>query len=287
MNAMSINLAQAFGERKQTASLLATTANRLVRAARALRRGRLDSFVEALSIKKERAMKGWHRVRRTPKSKRIASHWLEYQYGWKPLLQDAYGAAELLARHIRDDSDHHHAFGRGSHRTKSRTIINLNGIRDTHSDDSRTDTHIWCRYRLDSAARAVLGATGLNNPALLAWELLPFSFVVDWFIPIGNYVESLTAFDGFTFVDGGQVNLTERRYEHSRSGTSKKTYNHPVYTWQSEEFFGGRWLLQLNRTKLTSFPGASRPSFRNPIGGNPLERLVTAVSLLRVLFGKS
>jgi hypothetical protein len=32
---------------------------------------------------------------------------------------------------------------------------------------------------------------GLYDPAGLAWELLPFSFVADWFVPIGNYLENL------------------------------------------------------------------------------------------------
>jgi len=30
---------------------------------------------------------------------------------------------------------------------------------------------------------------GLQDPASVAWELLPWSFVVDWFIPIGNWLE--------------------------------------------------------------------------------------------------
>jgi hypothetical protein len=29
---------------------------------------------------------------------------------------------------------------------------------------------------------------GLLDPASVAWELLPYSFVVDWFIPIGQYL---------------------------------------------------------------------------------------------------
>jgi hypothetical protein len=48
VNGMSVNLAQAGGERKQTASLLLSTARRIVEAARALRRGRLGDFAHAL-----------------------------------------------------------------------------------------------------------------------------------------------------------------------------------------------------------------------------------------------
>lgn len=31
---------------------------------------------------------------------------------------------------------------------------------------------------------------GLQDPELVAWELVPFSFVCDWFIPIGNYLQA-------------------------------------------------------------------------------------------------
>lgn len=42
---------------------------------------------------------------------------------------------------------------------------------------------------------------GLTNPAAIAWELVPFSFVVDWFIPIGNFLNSWTDFLGLRFED--------------------------------------------------------------------------------------
>lgn len=34
--------------------------------------------------------------------------------------------------------------------------------------------------------RLLVGALGLNNPLGVMWELVPFSFVVDWFIPVGE-----------------------------------------------------------------------------------------------------
>lgn len=37
--------------------------------------------------------------------------------------------------------------------------------------------------------RLLIGRLGLNNPALITWELIPFSFVVDWFLPVGTWIE--------------------------------------------------------------------------------------------------
>lgn len=41
---------------------------------------------------------------------------------------------------------------------------------------------------------------GLTNPASIAWELVPFSFVVDWFGTVGEFLASWTDFDGLEFI---------------------------------------------------------------------------------------
>jgi len=37
---------------------------------------------------------------------------------------------------------------------------------------------------------------GLDNPLLLAWELVPFSFVVDWFVRVGEWIDAICALTG-------------------------------------------------------------------------------------------
>lgn len=52
-----------------------------------------------------------------------------------------------------------------------------------------------CRVRLKTPAKVSRAyfrqCVGLNAPLSLAWELIPFSFVVDWFLPIGETIERL------------------------------------------------------------------------------------------------
>jgi hypothetical protein len=45
---------------------------------------------------------------------------------------------------------------------------------------------------------------GLLNPATVAWELVPYSFIADWFVPVGDYLTGLTADCGLVF-KGGSV----------------------------------------------------------------------------------
>jgi hypothetical protein len=151
-----------------------------------------------------------------------------------------------------------------------------------YSQTDETRCKIGLTYRLDSADRALLAQTGIDNPALLAWELLPYSFVVDWFLPVGNYLQSLTDFAGFTFVDGWVSYKTEQWFTIEYTG--KVTTGGGRAIWRTG--FGKRYQAEYRRDVLSSFPGANLPSFKNPIGGEPLARFLTAYSLLRVLFRK-
>lgn len=47
-------------------------------------------------------------------------------------------------------------------------------------------------FELDIDARRI----EFGNPLEIAWELVPFSFVIDWFIPIGDWLGSLDALKG-------------------------------------------------------------------------------------------
>ena len=48
-----------------------------------------------------------------------------------------------------------------------------------------------------------LDALGLQ-PLPTAWELLPFSFVADWFLNIGTFLEAWTTKEGWSFLAGSQ-----------------------------------------------------------------------------------
>lgn len=47
---------------------------------------------------------------------------------------------------------------------------------------------------------SLASSLGLNNPAGIVWEAIPFSFVVDWIVPVGDFIENLNpgakTFDG-------------------------------------------------------------------------------------------
>lgn len=282
VNDMRVNLAQAFGERKQTASLLADTAVRIATAARALRRGDFRTAGASLGLTSK---KGWNPSQReidavikTHPTKRIANHWLELQYGWKPLLQDAFGAAELLGDKVRLDTFNTRVKSSGRHYQFS-TGKSLGATIWNGSVFSHCQVRFVLTYRMDDEARAILSQTGISNPALLAWELLPYSFVVDWFIPVGNYLESLMTYDGFVLVDGTESRTEtwnfSKNFSYSKDDLLERSYAYGHANFNE---------VLYHRKSLDGFPHQALPKFRNPLGGDPLTRFLTAASLIRVLF---
>lgn len=200
-----LNLAQCFGERMQTADLVMSTCKRLHDGIVAVRRLDPRAAAKSLGLNKRSVKKFTrkHLQKGTP-----FDLWLELQYGWKPLLSDVYGAVDHLsnreqhANRVRcsvsattSDSDH-----------DARYLPSDSANTTVWSIDKIREMEYKCKVRFDfvqsNPALATASQLGLTNPLQLAWELLPFSFVVDWFVPIGDFFSCLDATFGWHFLGG-------------------------------------------------------------------------------------
>lgn len=104
-------------------------------------------------------------------------------------------------------------------------------------------------YLEDNAFAQRMSQTGLSNPLILAWELVPYSFVVDWFVGVGSYLNNLDATIGLQFNSG-----TKTLQSSLHGSTSWKTSK--VKSWEGVCYTNGRQFIRedKNRTVLTSFP---------------------------------
>lgn len=220
----SFNAAQAVAERKQTADLVASTATRVAKSLSNLRRGNFGKAAQDLGvIPKKRAGRRFNSQYATDQSKAIGNAWLELQYGWKPLLADVYGSMETLARANNPAGNPNTIYkrvsGRGRKTDNVRSVFKTTlpsgyvGSDETvATGDFFVSVHAGVTYSISSAPLASMASVGITNPALLAWELLPYSFVVDWFLPIGNYLESLDASAGCSFYSGFITTMVRKKY---------------------------------------------------------------------------
>ena len=292
--AMSVNLAQAYAERKQTVSLVTTSLNRLLSITLALKKGNVaharrlingytmpskqPGYVHVFNqtgtfIVGRRYVHVKRVVKPAVTKKTFADLWLEFQYGWRPLLSDIYGSCELLANTyylakplsvsatIKKDVPGPKTYpGNGEVRTldiEDRTRVVLEFLEPTE----------WTNF---------MSKTGIANPALLAWELLPYSFVIDWAIPVGDYLGNLDALTGLNFRRMSTQTTTDVHV------ASRMTFFYEGNVINS--FTGGEIDARIRKkSRVISYiaPLPPLPSFKPSMG---VERSLSAISLLTQIF---
>jgi len=135
-------------------------------------------------------------------SRKARDYYLQWQFGWKPLCMDIYGLYDNLINRLPIQP-----FLSASRTVKTPYNYSLPyGGHDCKVNIKHTDTcKLWAS--LSEQTLATAQSYDVINPLSLTWELVPYSFVVDWFAPIGNTLASLTATAGLDFIGGysGQV----------------------------------------------------------------------------------
>ena len=173
------------------------------------------SIARSVRIFKNRHRELWKRVKRyqlgshSRKTRdKIPGKWLEVQYGWIPLMNDVVGAMEHLLQEDRGPLIH--ADGRYTdHDTrKIRLDTGFSGVYSNCEIKQQFTAWVSLWYELNLPELVELSQLGLINPSEICWELLPYSFVVDWFVPVGSWLSALTADQGFTFKGGSLSRMT-------------------------------------------------------------------------------
>ena len=264
----SANIAQDLLQMSQLTNLIGGTAIRLADSMRALKGGNISKAVQTLwhPDVKPRFKKGKH----PSPSNSIADNWLALQYGWKPLLQDIHGLMDSIARlqlgsvvvYTARSTAHHE-----ENRVSYMSLGTANSPRiGTQTETFVADVRYGIRYQIDNHLKAFLAQTGFTNPINLAWEVLPYSFVVDWFIPIGPYLEQFSAWDGLVFNDGWKSVTTKLSTTWNVGYSGKLNVSDPNDV-QMISYIGSRRREEITyaRTRLTAFPSQVIPTFKNPV----------------------
>lgn len=249
----TMNMATLFAERQSAINMMADKATRIFNAYRNVKRGKVRKAMDNLGISKKR-----HR----PRSKQAAGQWLELQYGWMPLIGDIYSLADL--KPFSGDR----IFGVASA---------FSQVRFKNPDGTNRCRRI-VKYGADvivsDPSKAFSNSLGLLNPALVAWELTPFSFVVDWFLPIGDHIENLTADIGISYRNAYKSELIDLEIDQP----VKRIYTNRGRSWSENEGAAGV-IKTFTRATLVK-PPLPDLNFKNPI--SPMH-LANAVALGRQL----
>jgi hypothetical protein len=259
------------GEGKEALSLIAHTAIKTREYLSALRRADIPKIAKALGL-------GVGNVRRniTPlkgrnsSSQALAEANLSIQYGWMPLLKDAEGAAQALAQQL-----NHPAVQTYRVRVK-RPLTGTPLANFIGGYSYRGEVLGQLIARLTEVN--VPGINGLIDPSSVAWELTPWSFVADWFIPIGSYLQARSVSN---FTTGTYVKTLFHREAFWGNNADIRNPLREVLQMAS----GGAVRIKVNRTLMSSLE-IPLPSFK-PLSKVPSwKRAANAVSLLVTSFNR-
>jgi hypothetical protein len=218
-------------EGKQTLGLVAQSCSQVWKAMLALKRREFKRVASELGMSWSSVLTG----------KFPANRWLEYQFGWKPLLQDIKNGYDRFHESVSKDLLVSGSGGMHAERNGEFTLGEFSGPWSVNEKAScRIDAHI------DIPEMRQANQWNLINPLSVAWELVPWSFAVDWFIPVGNTLEASSAKAGLGFVSGSTTQHREHHQTISFHGQGGYTVEDPGEITIEK--------LQMKRYQLFDFP---------------------------------
>jgi hypothetical protein len=280
-----VNVGVLAAEFHKTCGTVTDAATRIASALRQVKRGNVTGALAVLTG--GRHGKGGTRSnplnhRRKPRnhppnSGSVSRDWLALQYGWLPLLSDVNGAVEELARTMTYRPPGKTVTVSGAMQDEKNILYesanNFPTIKGVRKYDATARGTV--EYEVLSQTAQFIANTGVLNPLSVAWELLPYSFVVDWFLPVGNYLNNLDYDLGLLFTKGW-LNFKVKGTWHI--GVVSGTYQGNTDARQT--WSGGSYdaeVRSFRRTTLTSFPALTVPQWKNPIS---LKHAANAIALL-------
>lgn len=201
--AIGVNLATL----SQTTQLIYERTTQLRRFVVALKRGRFGDAARILKMPTPRKVSN---------SKALASNYLAYHFGVEPLVKDVQAACDVLQSPVNDIWVDSSAKG-----TKTSILVpappekliltpyvNIqdeskwypNAYNEVRKKEVSFTPKVkmGCQVAVTNPNLWLANQMGLINPFIVANEVIPFSFIADWFINLSQFLESGTEYLGLT-----------------------------------------------------------------------------------------
>lgn len=191
------NVALMLAERRESMEVVIDTMARIAKFYKAIKNRDLRhaAALAGLKLSRRRSRRG----NANASSKELSNLYLQFTLGLMPTAMDVYnlvaGTLRPLEWNISESmskNDEQQVMMTGDKGDWNCTV----GIRQ------RCSVHIRATIPDTLAFSAnFLDQFGFTNPAALAWELLPLSFVANWFIDMGSFLSQFSAFTGMEITE--------------------------------------------------------------------------------------
>lgn len=182
---MGINIAQA----NQSMGMITNRLIQIGNFARHLRRLEFARAADDLNLSRESI----RNLTLSKGAKGFANNFLEFHFGWSPLISDIYSAVDILQKPIPTTR----ITGTGSGKLRQVVHVPVNP-----NDGSGRDKNYSVKVKLGAEISVsnpnlwLANRLGLVNPAAVLWDAIPFSFVVGWFVNVDQFLAQFTEFAG-------------------------------------------------------------------------------------------
>lgn len=193
------------GEMQETVSSLISISRRAIKILRAIRKRDLKTLEKEVSFGD------------------LQDRWMEARYAIRPLIYDAYGLMAAAARKYESTRQTSRGYSPGiefgvSDTTSAVAIVLPVGaftatIRRKQRATVKVQAGVLYTYLLDRLGS--LQAFGFDQPLEALWELLPSSFIYDWFFDIGNTLAAWTENVGCKVLSSWVTTIAEMWVEYS------------------------------------------------------------------------
>jgi hypothetical protein len=215
-------------------------------------------------------------TRRFGTLKAASNAWLEYTYGVKPLLGSIFGVADERLRHVMNKLDRFKGRAKKFQNPAGVALNTIDGNFLFPIDGGSHKAAVTYRVECTVPEFDITRFSSLN-PLSIAWELTPYSFVVDWFYDVGGYLRNMeTALlyanrfrsGTLTYMTAAELNILMR-----------KTGSDPAngVEFYDTSYIGSIKSRYIQRTIMGSYPFPSPPSLKADLGSS---RLLSGASLL-------
>lgn len=214
----------------------------------------------------------------------ILNRWLEFQFSVKPTLMDIQQSGEAISWLIFEENLALRVKFKAGGTDISRERLSYqsnwfsgHSVQCTATVTVDRQVHYSVLCDIEQTPERTFQQLGLTNVGLVAWELCQFSWMVDYVLGIGDWLNSMVKLDGVKFVEGtktvvGRIKFDTDELMHLNPKTSGASIQPSRVPLQGE--FG-----RMQRTVLGAIPGPSLfPPVRSRLGLNQMANSLAALA---------
>jgi len=152
-----------------------------------------------------KTVKNLKRLKLKQTSKDLSDLWLRFHFGVEPLAQDIYNAVSVLQKAVPNRM----IYSKATYEMPASTYWLTGGpaYGDKITDSYKVRVRLMAEVHCESPNLYLANQLGVVNPASFAWEIIPFSFVVDWFANVGQFLDSFSMWAGLNVVQSSTTHL--------------------------------------------------------------------------------